>query len=82
MKMADLVKMIRSRQGDMSIEEYANKMGIRGATLFRYYNEERSIRLDVVRKMASFYRGQDDNEMVQALGAYALGFDWTETSPN
>jgi predicted DNA-binding transcriptional regulator YafY len=80
--MSDLVKMIQSRQGDMSIEEYANKMGFRGATLFRYYNNERAVGLNVVRKMAEYYRRQNDIEMLRALGSYALGFEVPVPSPN
>lgn len=71
--MADLMRMIRQRQGEKSVEEYANMMGIRGATLFRYYNDEREISLEVVRKLAKFYSDSGDTEMVQALGSYALG---------
>ncbi len=81
MDMANLVKMIQVRQGQMSTEEYANKIGLRGSTLFRYYNEERSISLDALRKMAQFYRQQNDTEMMRALSSYALGFE-LPSSPN
>jgi plasmid maintenance system antidote protein VapI len=75
MKMAELVKMIQERQGQMSIEEYANKMGIRGATLYRYYNQERKISIEVVQKLAQFYKNQNDTAMLNALSSYALDGD-------
>lgn len=70
--MAELMKMIRERQGGLSTEEYANKMGIRQATLWRYYKSERSISIDVIRRLARFYRQQGDSVMLEALSAYAL----------
>lgn len=82
MEMAELVKMLRARQGDMSIEVYANKMGLRGATLSRFYNQERSISLPSIRKLAEYFREQGDMEMVQAISAYALGFNLPSSSPN
>ena len=71
--MAELVKMLRDRQGEMSIEEFANKMNLRGATLFRYYSGERKISLPSVRKMADYFDRLDDSEMIQALASYSLG---------
>lgn len=76
--MAQLVKMIKQRQGDMSMEEYANKVGLRGATLSRYYNEEREIGLTAIRKLALYHA--DDPEMLRALSSYALGMDPTSSS--
>jgi transcriptional regulator with XRE-family HTH domain len=73
MKMTELMKMIRERQGGLSTEEYANKMGIRQATLWRYYNMERKISLDILQRLARFYREQGDSVMIEALSAYAIG---------
>lgn len=70
--MAELMKMIKERQGDLSTEEYANKMGIRQATLWRYYKSERNISIDIIRRLARFYRQQGDSVMLEALSAYAL----------
>lgn len=81
MKMAELVKMIQERQGQMSIEEYANRMGIRGATLYRYYSEEREIGLAVLRKLIRFYKDQGDTNMVEALTEYAVE-DGASSLPN
>jgi hypothetical protein len=82
MNMAELVEMLKARQGDMSIEVYANKMDIRGATLYRYYSQERSISLSSIRKMAQYFHCHGDMEMVQALGAYALNLDIPAPSLN
>lgn len=75
MEMAELVEMIQDRQGKKSIEQYANEMGLRGATLFRFYKGQREISVSSLRKMAEYYRLQGDRTMVSALAAYALGFD-------
>ncbi len=75
MEMTDLVKMFQERQGKMSIEEYANKMGLRGATLSRCYNEERTLGIDAIRKMAEYFSQKGDIQMLHALSAYALGMD-------
>ena len=73
MEMAELMKMIKDRQGEMSTEEYANKMGIRQVTLWRYYNSDRKISIEVLRRLARFYKQQGDTAMLEALSAYALG---------
>ena len=80
MKMVQLVGMIQARQGKKSIEEYANQMGLRGATLFRFYKGQRAISLPSLRKMADFYRQQGDQEMLAALSSFALEGD--PSSPN
>jgi hypothetical protein len=82
MNMAELVEMLKARQGEMSIEVFANKMDIRGATLYRYYSQERSISLSSIRKMAQYFHCQGDEEMVKALGAYALNLDAPASSLN
>lgn len=84
MEMTELVKMIQERQGKMSIEEFANKMGLRGATLSRCYKEERSLGIDAIRKMAEYFYQKNDIQMLHALSAYALGMDITAltSSPN
>lgn len=79
MDMAELVEMLKVRQGDMSIEVYANRMDMRGATLSRFYNQERAISLASIRKMAQYFQGLGDSEMIQALSSYALNLD---VSPN
>jgi len=73
MEMAELVEMIQDRQGKTSIESYANQIGIRGATLYRYYNKQRDMSLEVIRKLIQFYRQQGDTEMVDALKEFAVG---------
>jgi len=73
--MAELMELIRKRQGDMSIEEFANKMGARTATLSRQYNGERQLGIDTLRRYATYFRMQGDEEMLRALAAYALGFE-------
>lgn len=73
--MADLMDLIKQRQGAMSIEEFANKIGTRGATLSRQYAGERDLGIDVLRRYAAYFKQQNDREMLEALASYALGFD-------
>jgi hypothetical protein len=73
--MAELMEMIKARQGEMSIEEFANKMGTRAATLSRQYNGERNLGVDALRRYAAYFRQQNDAEMLKALASYALGFE-------
>jgi predicted transcriptional regulator len=75
MEMAELMELIKQRQGDMSIEEFANKMGTRAATLYRQYNGERQLGIDALRRYAAYFRDQGDDEMIHALKSYALGFE-------
>lgn len=72
--MAELVKMIRSRQDEagQSTEKYANRIGITGAALWRYYNTNREMDLRVIRVMGKFYKQQNDKEMIHALKEYAV----------
>jgi transcriptional regulator with XRE-family HTH domain len=73
--MAELMEMIKNRQGEMSIEEFANKMGTRSATLSRQYNGERNLGVDALRRYAAYFKQRNDVEMLKALASYALGFD-------
>lgn len=75
--MAQIVKLIKARQEstDMGIEEYANHIGIRGVTLWRYYNLERRISLPIVQRLAKYYNDMGDSEMVNALASYALNLN-------
>lgn len=72
--MAELVKMIKSRQdkAGLSTEKYANNIGITGAALWRYYNTNREMDLGVIRAMGQFYLKQNDQEMLKALKEYAV----------
>ncbi len=81
MKMAELVELLKDRQGDLPTEVYANRMGIRGVTLWRYYTEQRGVSINAIRKMAHYFQMQNDEEMLRALAAYALDLD-VAISPN
>lgn len=72
MEMAELMQLIKERQGETPNEVYANLMGIRGNTLHRYHIKDREIGLEALRKLFNFYRQQGDVEMLKALGAYAF----------
>lgn len=75
MKMAQLVEMLKERQkreGIKSDEAYANRIGIRGSTLWRYYNADRGMNLKVIRILARYFQSKGDEEMVSALKDYAV----------
>lgn len=71
--MTELMELLRQRQGKMSDEEYANKIGLRGSTLWRYYNGKTTIGTEALQKLASEFASKNDPVMLGALAAYALG---------
>lgn len=80
--MAELMKLLKARQENsrMSVESYANAMGLTAGALYNYINGKReTISLEAIRKMAKFYGSQSDKEMLAALASYALGVDSVET---
>lgn len=72
--MAELVGLIKTRQeaAKLSTEKYANRIGITGTALWRYYNTNREMDLKVIRAMGKFYQAQNDEEMISALKEYAV----------
>lgn len=73
LRMAELMTMIKARQGEESTNSYAKRVGISEASLSRYYNAKREISIEAVRKFALFYLAEGDNEMLDALSSFALG---------
>lgn len=76
--MAELMKLLKARQenSQMSVESYANAMGLTAGALYNYLNGQRkTVSLEAIRKMAKFYSGRSDQEMLSALSSYALGID-------
>lgn len=72
MKVAELMKKIEQRQGNLSNEKYARNFDISGSTLFRWRKGERSPDLGAIRGMARYYKQVGDTEMLEALSQYAL----------
>lgn len=72
MKVAELMKLIQVRQGELSNERYARSLDISGVTLFRWHKGERSPNIGAIRNMAKHYKAIGDTEMLDALSAYAL----------
>lgn len=71
--MTELMELLKQRQGKMSDEEYANKIGLRGSTLWRYYNGKSTIGTEALQKLATEFANKNDTIMLGALAAYALG---------
>lgn len=81
--MAQLMKLLKARQetSQMSVESYANAMGLTAGALYNYLNGKRgTISLESIRKMATFYNAQSDKEMLTALASYALGINGTNVT--
>lgn len=70
--MAELMELLKDRQDEMSNEEFANKVGLRGSTLGRYYRGESIIGTTALQKLASEFVKRGDMIMLGALAAYAL----------
>lgn len=71
--MNDVLELLRSRQGEKSDEEFANEMGIRGVTLWRYKNQTSAMSTNIRKKLIVFFASRDDPEMVGALLIYKTG---------
>lgn len=75
--MSELVELLKARQGDKVADDFAHDLGIRGTTLYAYYRGDRSVGISVARRMAKYFQSQGDEEMVDALGAYVLGVEYS-----
>jgi len=75
MEMNDLVEMLKARQGDRSVEQYAHELGLTMSYLYLIYRGERNVNVDSIRKIAKYFRSQGDMEMIRALSEFAIGFD-------
>ena len=71
--MEALMELLRDRQGKMSNEQFANMVGLRGATLGRCYRGESILGTSALQKFASEFVKRGDMVMLGALAAYALG---------
>ena len=71
--MADVLKLLEERQGGKSDEQFANEMGIRSATLWRYKNGKSDINTAVRQRLIGYFAERDDVEMVGALLVYKTG---------
>ncbi len=71
--MAELIELLRDRQGKMSNEQFANMVGLRGATLGRCYRGESILGASALQKFASEFVKRGDMVMIGALAVYALG---------
>jgi hypothetical protein len=72
-EMSDLLKLLELRQAGKSNEQYANEMGIRGSTLWRYKKGQTQINTVTREKLLAYFAARDDAEMVGALLVYKTG---------
>jgi hypothetical protein len=74
--MNELMEMLKARQGDKLVEDFAHDLGIRTSTFYAYYRGDRGFGFCVIRRLANYFHEQNDQEMVKALSAYVLGIDF------
>jgi AcrR family transcriptional regulator len=75
MNMANAVELIKDRQvkSNLSVEKYANQIGITAATLYHYFSRRREqIDTTVLQQLGKFYAQEGDVEALSALASYAL----------
>jgi len=75
MEMPDLVEMLKTRQDNRSVEQFAHELGLTASYLYLIYNNKRGISISTIRKFAKYFGEHGDVEMVKALTTYAIGFD-------
>lgn len=71
--MSELMELLELRQAGKSNEQFANEMGLRGSTLWRYHNGKSDIDSESRRKMVQYFSQRGDMEMVGALLIYKTG---------
>ncbi len=71
--MKRLLKLLEARQGQMSNEKFANKIGLAGTTVWRYRAGKSVINAPTRQKMIQYFLAKNDAEMVGALLAYRTG---------
>lgn len=71
--MPDVMELLEKRQGIKSNEQFANEMGLRGSTLWRYKNKKSEINTATRASMIRYFSERKDAEMVGALLAYKTG---------
>ena len=71
--MVVLIETLKARQGVLSCDDLARIIGIKTPSLQKYLKGERNLGVANIRKIATWARSNQDNEMVQALIDYALG---------
>ena len=76
--MSEVMELLGKRQGKKSDEQYANEMGIRGSTLWRYKHGQSDINTEVREKLIQYFSERGDSVMVGALLVYRTGSKFSE----
>lgn len=71
--MSEVLELLELRQGEKSDEQFANEIGLRGATLWRYKNGKSEINTVARKKMIEYFCGLNDAVMIGALLTYKSG---------
>lgn len=73
--MADLVEFLKEEQGDESPEAFANKIGIRYASLYSYYKSKKELGVKNARSMAQYYKSKDQMDKVYLIASVLIGIE-------
>lgn len=73
--MADLVEFLQREQGKESPEAFANKIGIRYASLYAYYKGEKELGVKNARRMVQHFIEQDEWDKVYLIASVLLKVD-------
>lgn len=76
--MSDVMELLGKRQGKKSDEQFANEMGIRGSTLWRYKNGQSDINTEAREKLIRYFSERGDSVMIGALLVYKTGSKFSE----
>lgn len=71
--MSDVMELLEERQGQKSDEQFANEIGLRGSTLWRYKNRQSDINTKARELMIRYFSERQDSVMVGALLVYKTG---------
>ena len=76
--MKELMELLEKRQGNKSNEQFANEIGFRGSTMWRYKNGKTGINNQKREMMIRYFSERGDTVMVGALLVYKTGSKFTE----
>lgn len=78
MDLSDVMELLGKRQGKKSNEQYANEMGIRGSTLWRYKHGQSDINTEAREKLIRYFSERGDSVMIGALLVHRTGTKFSE----
>lgn len=75
-----VIEIIKARRNGKSVEVLASEMGLTAISLYRYLAGSRQMSVGGIRKIATWARAKNDQELLAALAAHVLGEPQIEIS--